>query len=86
MTEAADAIEELATKLATLQDSCKWIPVSERPPKKDVPVFVYLFGSGPYIAWINRDGEWETEDFTVDHDYLPKTWFPLPEPPKEVDI
>lgn len=62
----------------------KWIPVSERPPKKDVPVFVYLFGDSPYIAWINREGEWETEEFTIDHDYLlPKAWLSLPEPPKE---
>ena len=61
----------------------EWIPVTERLPKKDVPVFVYLFGDSPYIAWINCEGEWETEQFTIDHDYLPKAWMPLPEPPKD---
>ena len=76
--EAADAIEKL-----TDMNVGKWIPVTERLPKKDVPVFVYLFGDIPYIAWINREGEWETEQFTIDHDYLPKVWMPLPEPPKE---
>ena len=83
MTEAANAIEELATKLATLQDSCKWVSATERPPEKDVPVFVYLFGDSPYIAWINRESEWETEEFTIDYDYLPKAYMPLPKPPKE---
>ena len=36
MREAAGAIEELATKLAILQDSCKWIPVTERLPECDL--------------------------------------------------
>ena len=61
----------------------QWIPVTEQLPKKDVPVFVYLFGDVPYIAWINSEGEWETEQFTIDYDCLPKAWMPLPEPPKE---
>ena len=76
--KAADAIEELTDK-----NVGKWIPVTEALPEKDVPVLVYLFGDSPYIAWINHDGEWETEEFTIDRDYLPKTWMPLPEPPKE---
>lgn len=91
MLEAADAIERLIAFNAMWQGASefakennpKWIPVTEALPEKDVPVLVYLFGDSPYIAWINHDGEWETEEFTIDRDYLPKTWMPLPEPPKE---
>lgn len=61
----------------------RWIPVTERLPDEDISVFVYLFGDSPYIAWINRDGEWQTEEFMIDRDYLPKAWMPLPEPYKE---
>jgi len=75
LDDAADAIEELSKP--------RWIPVTEKLPGKDVPVLVYLFGDSPYIAWINHEGEWETEEFTIDRDYLPKAWMPLPEPPKE---
>ena len=62
----------------------KWIPVTEQLPDKDVPVLVYLFDDNPYIAWINCDGEWQTEEFITDLDYLPKVWMPLPEPYREV--
>lgn len=75
--DAADAIEGLEKSIP------RWIPVTEKLPGKDVPVLVYLFGDSPYIAWINHEGEWETEEFTIDRDYLPKAWMPLPEPPKE---
>lgn len=77
MDEAANAIEELEKAVH------RWIPVTERLPEEDVPVFVYLFGDSPYIAWINHENEWETEEFTIDRDYLPQAWMPLPEPPKE---
>lgn len=96
LDEAADALENLVNQndaayakgwengeAAAESRMPKWIPVTERLPEKDVPVFVYLFSDSPYIAWINREGEWETEEFTIDHDYLPKAWLPLPQPPKE---
>jgi len=91
MSQAADAIERLIAFNAMWQGAAefakenkpKWIPMTERLPKKDIPVFVYLFGDSPYIAWINHEGEWETEEFTIDRDYLPQAWMPLPEPPKE---
>ena len=55
----------------------QWIPCSERLPKKDEEVLVYLFGDSPYIAW--HDGvNWCTEDFTVDKDDEPIAWMPLP--------
>lgn len=80
--ELIDDIEECLKQLPSAQ---QWIPVTERLPDKDVPVLVYLFGDVPHIAWINRDGEWETEEFIIDCDYLPKAWSPLPEPFKGGD-
>ena len=61
----------------------QWTLATDGLPDKDVPVLVYLFGDSPYIAWINRDGEWETEEFIIDCDYLPKAWMELPEPYEE---
>ena len=75
----SDAIEAISM----LPSAQQWTPVTEGLPDKDVPVLVYLFGDSPYIAWINRDGEWETEEFIIDCDYLPKAWMPLPEPYEE---
>ena len=72
---AAQYIEELQKP--------RWISVNERLPEKDQEVLVYLFKDRPYLAWLNVDGEWETEEFTIDYDYLPTHWMPLPEPPKE---
>ena len=90
LDEAANAIESTNKAYQMISEAYEaevtkqnWIPVTERLPGKDVPVLVYLFGDSPYIAWINHDGEWETEEFTIDRDYLPKTWMPLPEPQKE---
>ena len=96
--EAADAIEELQENLkkseldninltgwlAEEHAKHQWIPVTERLPKKDQEVFVYLFGDDPYIAW--HDGEyWCTEAFRLDEpdDWQPTRWFPLPKPPTQ---
>jgi len=57
----------------------RWIPCSERLPKKDEEVFVYLFRKQPYIAWHNGV-DWCTNDFTVDKDDEPLAWMPLPQP------
>lgn len=74
-----------ATRIAIESlEAPRWIPVTERLPEEDCPVLVYIFGDSPYIAWINRDGEWQTEEFIIDCDYLPKAWMPLPEPYEEV--
>lgn len=67
-------------EVRTAPSAQQWVTVTEGLPDKDVPVLVYLFGDVPHIAWINRDGEWATEEFIIDCDYLPKAWFPLPEP------
>ena len=77
-------LQEYASKYwDLLKNAPRWVSVTKKPPEKDVPVFVYLFSDSPYIAWINHEGEWETEEFTIDRDYLPKAWMPLPTPPKE---
>lgn len=97
VTQAADAIEELLTRI----DGCenckiaeewwsfvhssvtqKWIPVTERLPEIGKKVLVYLFKNSPYIAW--HDGKcWYIEEFCLDDDECPTYWMPLPEPPKE---
>ena len=60
-----------------------WIPCSERLPKQDEQVFVYLFGDSPYIAWYDhKDKTWHTDDFELDTDEEPKEWLPLPMPKK----
>lgn len=57
-----------------------WIPCSERLPKDDTEVFVYLFNQpSPFIAWI-EDTRWYTEEFEVDREDEPIAWMPLPEP------
>lgn len=58
----------------------RWIPVSERLPKPDEEVFVYLWGNVPHLASVNSEGQWETDQFYLDADDTPKAWMPLPEP------
>lgn len=76
------ALKALINLQPTINPEPRWIPCSERLPIKDEPVFVYLFGDSPYLAWWNgRD--WDTEDFTVDRSEEPIAWLPLPEPFRE---
>ena len=64
----------------------KLIPCSERLPEADKEVFVYIYDM-PFIAWVDKNGEWNTETFTLDKelekDDEPIAWMPLPEPYKE---
>ncbi len=60
----------------------EWILCSEKMPKKDEQVFVYLYEDSPWIAWVNSEGKWETEEFTCDEDDEPTEWFSLPKPYK----
>jgi hypothetical protein len=85
LKDAADAIEDLENKLNLWrQDKVpRWIPVAERLPEVHQEVLVYLWGSQPYIASIDQDGVWETNDFYIDIEDTPKAWMPLPEQPKE---
>ena len=85
--QATDAIEDLITALTASNEVIakskpKWIPVTERLPEANDEVLVYLFKSQPYIAWVDEEGRWETNNFYVDHDYLPTHWMPLPESPE----
>lgn len=73
LSVAADVIEELQKP--------HWIPVTEQLPETDEKVLIYLWNnSEPYIAWVDQEGRWKTDDFYVDKDYLPKAWLPLPKP------
>lgn len=66
--------------LPAAQSEQRWTPCSEGSPEKEKEVFVYLFGDSPYIAWVDKNGVWNTEDFEVDDDNRPVAWMPLPEP------
>ena len=90
--QAADAIEQLSKQheaqrqnlIALINERPKWIPVTKRPPEADEEVFIYLWDRpSPYIAWVDPEGRWETNDFYIDVEDTPKAWMPLPKPPKE---
>lgn len=94
LLEAADAIEELATKLATLQDNCKWTPVTERLPEAERKSYWVCTDTGYQCAcrWINNrfgvreSDEWDWSIFDIPQYEKVIAWMPLPEsyePPKE---
>lgn len=82
--QVQEAFEKAKKEILVAQSEPKWIPVSERLPKPDEEVFVYLWGDVPYLASVNSEGQWETEHFYLDADDAPKAWMPLPEPYREV--
>lgn len=61
----------------------QWIPVSERLPKEDERVLVWLGAGEITYTQIDTDrlhkGKWRRWSKHVTH------WMPLPEPPKEVE-
>ena len=59
--------------------SSQWIPCSERLPKVDEYVLVYI-NDIAYIAWIDMDGDWCTDEFVVEMADSPNAWMPLPQP------
>jgi hypothetical protein len=64
-------------------EAIQWIPCSERLPVINEEVLVYMYGV-PYIAWLDSNGEWNTETFTLrEEEEAPTEWFPLPSPYKE---
>ena len=66
-----------------LQAEAEWILCSERLPRPDEEVFVYLWGDVPYLASVNDEGQWKTDNFYLDADDSPKVWMPLPKPYRE---
>lgn len=73
----------LSWAIQAMKDTQRWIPTSDRLPKPDEEVFVYLWGNVPHLASVNGEGQWETDQFYLDADDTPKAWMPLPEPYKE---
>lgn len=70
-----------AEMLKSLPSAQQWIPCSERLPTVHEEVLVYLWENEyPYIAYVDVDGFWRTEDFMVEKDNEPLAWMPLPEP------
>ena len=76
----SDADKALDMAIEALK-ATQWIPCSERLPEVDKGVFVYIYDM-PFIAWIDKNGEWNTETFTLDKelekDDEPIAWMPLP--------
>ena len=78
--EAADAIEELMRRCEQFQymPPPAWVPVTERPPKKNGVYLVYVYGEVTEMNYWY--GKWHMlrDDYTkaVTH------WMPLPKPPK----
>lgn len=85
-TANAVSIQDMLRALPSARPEQRWILCSERVPEEDEQVLVYLYDS-PYIAWIDSNGEWNTEEFTLDKEKEredePIAWMPLPEPYKE---
>ena len=96
--EAADAIEALFKMEKTTQ----WIPVTERLPKDQRPVLVYVpsytDGEEEYVGYVGmayftyspNGGFWCGTDGNIYGAigiiHEPLTWMPFPEPPKEGEI
>jgi hypothetical protein len=67
---------------------CPWIPVSERPPDRNVNVLVCIPAADEkiYIASLDEGGMWFSSDPAADAYSLgehgaPSHWMPLPAPP-----
>lgn len=58
----------------------KWTPCSECLPNVDEIVLIYLWKTSPYLAWVDKNGKWQTEEFEVDEEDEPTEWMPVPKP------
>lgn len=82
-------VEDIASEMSNVDEDepvgnseqLEWIPCSERLPKIDEEVLVYLFGDSPHLAWYDGH-KWQTDYFTVDDDERPIAWMRLPKPMK----
>ena len=101
LSEAADAIEELMRRCEQFQymPPPAWIPVTERLPKDQRPVLVYvppyIDGEEEYVGYVGmayftyspNGGFWCGTDGNIYGAigiiHEPLTWMPFPEPPKE---
>lgn len=59
-----------------------WIPCSERLPDVDVEVLATVDWSDVRIAWLKKDGTWETDEYILANDEI-LAWMPLPDPYRE---
>ena len=80
--DAADTIETLSEKVRASNLHNGWIPVSEGLPKEGEPVLITDCGYVDGLAWVAKDGAWES-----DHAYTDSVtaWMPLPKPYKGGD-
>lgn len=83
MKQAADAIEDLESKLNLWRQDkiSRWIPVTKRLPSAHELVLVYKPGYLMTVGFLYEDGRWRVK--SVDYPETPTHWMPLPEPPKE---
>jgi len=80
LTQAADCIDALQTKIEELEKASQWIPVSERLPENNTRVFVVnKFGqrdiADVYDGAFENCWELDDADETITH------WMPLPTRP-----
>ena len=61
-----------------------WIQCSERLPDVDVEVLTTTDWSEGLIAWLRKDGTWETDEYILANDEI-LAWMPLPTPYKGGD-
>lgn len=81
MLEAADALEAALRE----QEQRRWIPVTERLPKRGELV---LATDGGFVSefYINKRGQWQrynVNDYSLLMALDILFWMPMPEPPKE---
>lgn len=69
-------------KVETKMSLPEWIPCSERLPDVGVEVITTTDWSDVLIAWLEKCGAWETEEYILDNDEI-LAWMPLPEPYRE---
>ena len=77
-------LAEAATRLETMVEERRWIPVGEKLPGNNVAVLCYVDGCGAEMAW-RENGQWflsfagcRISDSTYTH------WQPLPPGPEGV--
>ena len=74
----AERLIDALSALPSAESVQGWIPCSERLPKVDEEVLVTMEWGDVQIAWYDKFGKWETDEWYDLDDIL--AWMPLPTP------